>query len=386
MTTSTTETLQTFASAFAAVMALVAAVLVYRMLRNWQQGTPLLSRKDIMSNAGNLGFILWVMFIFALQDALDQMGWHWSLLFLFPILAALPFILLAHQRMKQAQKNAIANPDAKIAVPAVAASAEEKSVSFKINAILIGFVLITIGPILWLAFMTDLSGFNRSGFAFLGGLLAYCAMILVILVYGIAGRWPGSVSMKASIEINATPQQIWNVVRFRNSTGWWKKIVSLVQRLDEPGEVYDIHYFNSDTCGTCSLPRNPDLDGAVTRVEILKSQEPTYLAWRAYPQSMSGAMSDMMAHEDESLTIDALSNGMCRVSADNLAVKPKVWLAALLKLGNPPGQELAALKAHIEGQTADTMYDVGAQRIDAARHAQKFCGCAKGASTAGLFA
>ena len=133
-------------------------------------------------------------------------------------------------------------------------SAEEKRVTFKISALSIGIAVLVAGFVSWLAF----SGPKLEA----GGLIAMIVvstLILALLGLGIAGRWPGRMRTAASVEIAATPRQVFDTLRYAENEPYYRGIVRLVERLPEAGEVFRLHYFNTDACSECGLPKHPDL-------------------------------------------------------------------------------------------------------------------------------
>jgi hypothetical protein len=325
-------------------------------------------------------WVISVLIMVALMDLLEKRGWSTLWAMLLPVLIVIPTIAIYGLKRKKALQGAVANPDAAPVRPP-APSKDEVRVNLVFNAVVIAFGVVTIGPILYLAFWADMKGL-----AVLPYLAAFVVIPFVLLTFTIFGRYPGSISNRAAIEIGAAPQQVWNTVRFRNTTDWWKKIVRSVERTSDPGEWYRVRYFNNDTCGQCCLPRDPASDGRSNLVEILASEEPHRLHFRAYPRGAGGGMENMMDHEDTVLSLEPLEGGRTRVTTVNTAVRPKAWLAFILKIGDPSGEELRTLKGHIEGTTYETIFDVGAKRLDEARHAERFCGCGADAPVAGRFA
>ena len=86
-----------------------------------------------------------------------------------------------------------------------------------------------------------------------------------------------------------------------------------------------------------------------------------------------------MDFEEETFLLRRAATG-CVVSAESVAVRPAMWLALILKIGDPVGEQLRHLKAHMEGEPGDTLYHASNKRIAEARKAPKFCGCEKAAA------
>lgn len=296
-------------------------------------------------------------------------------------LAILPFIALflgltfwlSLRRLGALQKSALNNPDSPVGYVAspLRLSAEEKRVTFKISALSIGIAVLVAGFVSWLAF----SGPKLEA----GGLIAMIVvstLILALLGLGIAGRWPGRMRTAASVEIAATPRQVFDTLRYAENEPYYRGIVRLVERLPEAGEVFRLHYFNTDACSECGLPKHPDSSGAVSRVEILEANAPSFYRLRAFPKGAGTTGASLMDYEEETFSIEAHGSG-CIVSAESVAVRPAMWLALVLKIGDPVGEQLRHLKAHLEGKAGGTLYDAGNERIAEARKAPKFCGCEK---------
>jgi hypothetical protein len=186
------------------------------------------------------------------------------------------------------------------------------------------------------------------------------------------------------MDIAASPEAVWRALRPDAARPPWKKIVRKVEALDGEGKTYRLHYFNNDVCTRCGLPRDPESPGQTCRVEILEDAAPRRLRMRATPEGRADGASMLMQHETSTFDLSSLPDGGTRVTVVNVASKPRTWLALLIKFGDPAGEELRALAAHLEGQPVDNMYATGAQRLDAARHAPAFCGCPAQTPAAGV--
>ena len=350
---------------------------------NYRAGRKLFSRATI---AGQFQNMLWFLALFAmifLPDVFERHGLPSWLGFAVPalMLFTLPMLFIPNQ--KKLRSTAIPNPHANAKIDITAAekfTTEESRVNLKLNALLLAFAVSVVGAICYFSFVMP----PRST-AGLVALLAFVASMAGILTYAIVGRHPGTIEVvPSSIVIDRPLAEIWETVRFRNTTDWWKKIVSRVEKLDQPGEHYKLHYYNDDTCGQCGLPRNPDGGGRANIVEILEIKDMQFMRTRARPMGKKSVVG-MLDYEEESLEFLALDANSTRVTSRSLVSKPKVWLAMVLKLGDPLGEELRTLKAHMEGTTAGTLFEAGAARVAAHRHAENFCGCADGTPVANKF-
>ena len=338
-------------------------------LRNYRAKKPLFEGFNWYLEIGNVAFISMIMFILFSQDYMANRGWNGWWIFLFPLILVLPAMVMGHFSTTRARKSAVANPRA-IVWPTVSASPEEVKVNLKLSLGVILFCVLSIGPITYFAFAETKFSQTVTSLLFF-----HILGILAFLAYAAIGRWPWDISNSASVVINATPQDIWKVFRFRQSTNWWKKIVSRVDSIEGERESYLIHYFNMEPCGQCGLPHNPDSTGRKNRVEIMLTEEPHKLVWRAYPPGTGGFLETMMDYEEECFSLTERPEGGTLVSSTSKAHRPKVWLAAILKIGDPTGEELRTLKAHIEGVETDTLFAIGGKRLEALRRAEKFCGC-----------
>jgi hypothetical protein len=352
---------------------LAGALTIIGFLR-WRRGAPVFQQGDFLKIVENSWFFVFIFLYLPLRDMAERHGLgdlaSFGILLALSMVTMIPLMYLAQRRMKAAQAAAIDNPNAADVATCVPLSSEEKRVGTKVNLGLILFAIVTIGPLVWLAF----SG-SKGGVSIAGWLLFYCTTILGVLVYGMVGRWPGSITLQSIIEIDATPQEIWDTIRYCETDAHYKQIVRRVEKLNEPGDVYLLHYFNNDNCTECGLPNDPDAPGKTNRVEVREAREPEFYLVRSFSQGTGGAMDKMMDYEDESFMIEALPSGGSRVTNRDTVVRPRVWLAALLKLGDPLGEHMRNLKAHMEGAEGDTVWNTGASRIAAQRKSAKFCGC-----------
>jgi hypothetical protein len=352
----------------------------FRIWKNQKAGKPALAMAKWQEAAQNGLWIFGMVLMLPLMDILERHGQSTFWAATIQLIVIVPIIFFSEMLRKRALRNSVANPNA-ASVAAPPPSKEEVRVNLLVNAAVIAFGVVTVGPILYLAFWSE-----ASGLAMFPYVLAFTVIPFALLTFAISGRLPGSITKRSEIEIEAAPQEVWNTIRFRNTTNWWKKIVSSVERTSDPGEWYRLRYFNNDTCAQCGLPRDPGSEGHSNIVEILSSDEPHRLHFRAHPKRAGGAMGTMMDYEETVLTLEALEGGRTRVTSMNTAVRPKAWLAFILKIGDPSGEELRTLKGYLEGKSFDTIFDIGVKRLDEARHAEKFCGCGADAPVAGRFA
>jgi Polyketide cyclase / dehydrase and lipid transport len=287
----------------------------------------------------------------------------------------------AFRRMKRgmaktAAQTGIDNPCA-APIGGVPLSREEKSVTLKMTALVLAACVVVIAPVIALV-LADI----EAGMSGLAGMLAWCLVALGAVTWATVGRWPGKLTLSSTIEIAATPQQVWSTIRYVGEQPYYKGIVRRVEKVDATGETYLLHYYTEDDCSDCGLPKHPDTPGVTSLVEIVEAIEPRVYRLRSWPKTTDPVLKNSMDHEDESFLIEPLVGGRCRVTNTSTLERPRVWLAALLKLGDPLGEHLRNLKAHIEGSPAGTIFETGAARIAAARVAERHCGCGELAKAA----
>ena len=78
------------------------------------------------------------------------------------------------------------------------------------------------------------------------------------IVFAAFGRWPGTVTSRSQIDIQAAPDDVWDAMALTADYPGWKQIYTGIERLDEPGEVYRLSYADDSDCPRCKLPRNPE--------------------------------------------------------------------------------------------------------------------------------
>ena len=207
--------------------------------------------------------------------------------------------------------------------------------------------------------------------------LAVVAVTASVILYAIFGRWPGRVSSKASIDLVASPYTVWDAFALRDDYAGWKKIYNGIERLDERGENYRLHYAEDSDCTRCFLPRNPDHSRWSSRVEILEARRPFLYRQRSSPKGLAGqvAMDEWLDSEDSTMLLEPLAGGGTRLTFRSTVVRPRVWMAFLSKLGRPAKEHLRSLKAHVEGSPDETLFGIAAKRMEAARNAPQRCSC-----------
>jgi hypothetical protein len=262
--------------------------------------------------------------------------------------------------------------------PSLLLSEEEKTVAvYLIIAIAIGVT--ATGLSLALLY----SALPRAGQPPEPGKLEFALAVLFVtssaILFAIFGRWPGRVSSQASVDIAASPNLVWDAFALRDDYPGWKKVYTGIDRLDEPGEVYRLHYAEDAHCTRCSLPRNPDRSRWSSRVEILESRRPSLYRLRSFPKGLSGKgeMDQLLESEDMTMLLDPLAGGGTRVSFKSSVLRPRMWMAFLTMLGRPAREHLRSLKAHLEHTPDQSLFGISAKRMEIARNAPQRCSCAE---------
>ena len=261
--------------------------------------------------------------------------------------------------------------------PPLLLSAEEKTVAvFLLVAIAIGIV--AAGASLALLYWALPSAGQPIDTDKLAIALPVLFLTWFLILFAIFGRWPGHVSSEVSIDIGASPYDVWHAFALRDDYPGWKKIYTGIERLDERGEVYRLHYADDSECTRCSLPRDPDRPRWSSRVEILEARRPSLYRQRSFAKGLPARESEMeqlLDSEDLTMVLQPLGGGGTRLNCTSTVVRPKVWMAFLTMLGRPVKQHLASLKAHLEGTPDETLFGIAAKRMAAARSAPERCAC-----------
>lgn len=263
-------------------------------------------------------------------------------------------------------------------LPPLLLSKEEKTV-FAMAAVAALVALTALGLSLWWLY----SALPRPGqpvdserlvFA-----LALFSAVFFAIVYAIFGRWPGSVTSQARIELRASPEAVWDALALRGDYPGWKKIYTGIERLNEPGEVYRIHYAEDSECLRCLLPKDPDRPLWSARVEIVDARPPSLYLQRVFPKKLSAKdeTEQLLDAEDFATLLEPLAGGGTRVTVGSTVFRPKLWFAVLNLLGRPVREELRSLRAHVDGTRDETLFGIAAKRMDLARTAPRHCRCGK---------
>lgn len=381
------------------LLASVPIVVVFTAALRWRKGEPLLQKGDFRRFIENFGFIFAIFIAMPASEIVERITGSETagLLAYFAafMLFILPPIWIAKRRMDAtAQAHGINNPEGLAAVPSVPQSPEEKRIGWYMIGGMLVVALILMGSALATTFWAldhvrgaeNVTNVTAEPWR-LPVAMAALLLTLAAPLYAVFGRWPGRVSSKGEIEIAATPDQIWDKLKFRAGMEDWKGVYHRIERLDEPGEVYRLHYFADASCTECGLPKHPDDSMISQRVEILEAAEPHIYRTRSFPKgvdSIKGDTAKWLDCEEGCHTITPLPGGGCKVHLECAADQPKIWIALLIKLGGPVKESLGVLKAHLEGGADSTIYQTARDRFAAARLAPRHCGCAKGPATAGL--
>jgi hypothetical protein len=274
--------------------------------------------------------------------------------------------------------NAVSNPESDGREPAckVELAPEDRKIQFRTAAVSIGLALLSIGLVFLTIGMVD--GESQAGMNDTSGLiiiLGIAALMLGGLFWLAKGRWPVPLTLRGEIDIAATPDQVWEMFHYRETDQYYRSIVRRVERLNQPGECYRLHYYNDERCIDCGLHKNPVAPGRTCLVEVNVAKRPSHMVTRSFPFGPTGAADAMMAYETSDMHYEPLPGGHCRVKYVNTVARARSWLALLLKMGDPIGEHLRDLKAHVEGGQGDTIYDRAEREIECARHVPQHCGC-----------
>lgn len=376
------------ASFAAAIVVFVLVSLAFEAFLDWRAKQPLFRRQTHAERLLNWGWLAIIFGVVYLPEEFEKWGIPGWLAFALPV-PLIYFGIRATARKKfdsARQSNARPNPNANPHEDAMTAenfSAEELKVNAKLFGVIIAFGVLSIGLVTYLLPMALKVGEPPNLWG-LSGLLVMTTGLLGILTYCAVGRWPGRLHLRSSVVIQRSLADVWSASQFRDTRQWWNPIVQRVQALPGPGERYMMHYYCDDTCGRCGLPRDPDVPSRAIMVEVLHLEPQKQMHVRSRTVG-SPSVEGMMDHEETLRTFEALGPETTRVSSHNICVRPKVWLALVLKLGDPIGEELRNLKAQLEGKPLGTLFAAAAARIEAHRNAERFCGCEAGAPIAHKF-
>lgn len=251
-------------------------------------------------------------------------------------------------------------------------SQEEKMLASQWQVIGIGgivFAGLALGLIKW-AFVPSANASAGAGAPFVG--LAALGLAILVILYPLLGRWPGRVSHHVSIDLAATPEQVWDALTLRDDYPGWKPIYARIDRLDEPGEVYRLHSLEDSQCLRCGLPRHPDRSRWSMRIETVEARRPALYRQVAVPE---GNVKATLDYEESLHLLEPLADGGTRVTYTSIVTRPKMWLALQLRRGAPGKEHLLSLKAYLEGTPDESLYGFSAKRIAAARAAPQHCAC-----------
>lgn len=261
--------------------------------------------------------------------------------------------------------------------PPILMSEEEKVVSFYlVVAVIIGIFAATSSVALVIRALPKAG--EPLDIGRLGTSLAVMGITWSAILFAIFGRWPGTVSSRASIDVSAGPYEAWNAFALRDDYPGWKRIYTGVERLNEPGEVYCLHYAEDSQCPRCRLPRNPDKSRWLSRVEILEARRPSLYRQRCFPKALSAlhvSTLEFLDSEETMMVVDSLGDGKTRLTFSSVGVRPKMWMAFLMLLDRPAKEHLRSLKAHLEGSPDESLFGVSAKRTELAREAPQYCSC-----------
>lgn len=376
------------ASLAAVLVGITLVSLVIEVLLDWRAKRPLLRQKSIVDRIQDFLWLVLILSVIYLPDEFEKRGLPAWLAFLVPLamIVASTFLFFHRQQRVQQKTNSRPNPNAQPGADSKSAdgfSAEEVKVNARLLGLVVAFGVVSIGLAVFLLPMA-LNTPEAPSMLGLFGMLLLTMGLLAVLTFGIVGRWPGKLHLKSSIIIQRPLAEVWNALQFRETSHWWNPIVKNIQALPGPGENYRMYYLCDDSCAECGLPRDPDVSTRSALIEVLQKQDQKFIHSRARLVG-SPSVEGLMECEENIRQFEALGGEATRVTSHNICVKPKMWLAIVLKLGDPIGEELRTIKGQLEGVPNSSLYFAGAARIAAHRKAEAFCGCARGAPIEGKF-
>jgi hypothetical protein len=282
-----------------------------------------------------------------------------------------------------AQAHGIDNPNSTAALPAVPPSNEEKRINRYLVIGMLAFLAIVIGMVTaTMSWSLEPLRENAQPEAWQWRSAVALVVLLTLMalpILAMIGRWPGELRVQGEIEIKSSAADIWSSLAYRPGMQHWKGIYRLIERVDGSTETYLLHMYSDANCTECGLPKHPDAPGLHQQVDVIEAREPDLYHVRSFPKGrdlLKGEAANWIDFEENCYTISALPDGAAKVSLDIRVQRPKLWMAALLKLGGPVTQSLTSLKNHLEGRDDDTLFATARARIAAARLAPRHCGCA----------
>lgn len=367
-----------------AIAAFVVFGLLLHLFRQHRAKQPFWQRPRLGALLSDNFLLIVIIWLFAVEPILERRGvpgWFSTvcLLVVILVIGLLPLRHLQRDVAEKAALHGVDNPDG-VTVPPVPLSRDEKRLQSKILIALIGVTIAVLALTFAVVQPFTASG-NPSGGEGEGSLLGFLLIIgslIGVPAFAIFGRWPWPVSRRAEIEIDATPQQVWNAIVYRDGMDHYRGIHSRIEKVEATVPTWRLHYQSDGNCGECGLPKHPDAGGITSLVQVLEADEPQRYVIRSAPKGLSadkGDAANWLDCEEESFDLAPLPGGRCRVASATTAQRPKVWLAVLIRVGDPLGEQLRDLKAFLEGREEDTLYAAARARFAAARNAPRHCGC-----------
>lgn len=357
---------------------------IVHLLSRWR------TKESLWRHGDGAEFATWSMFAMVLslgpiKNLLERRGLpEWlsvvGLILLIFIVAGSAMRAMARQRMLN-RVLAVDNPDSdgREMTCAVDLAPEDRKMRVRVNGAALAGGVLMVGTLIVAVWLLRGSGISGAGM-----IVLLTLAMLGFLTWLIKGRWPLPLTLTGEIQIDATPEQVWQLYHYRDTHDYYRSIVRRVEALDRPVETWRLHYYNDERCTDCGLHKNPVAPGRTCLVEVLEADRPGHMVTRSIPYLQSGELDPMMDHELSDMHYVALPDGGCRVMYVNTVARPRTWLALLLKMGDPIGEHLRDLKAHVEGGQGDTIYDRAERELDCARHVPQHCGCPPAMSGAPL--
>jgi hypothetical protein len=210
------------------------------------------------------------------------------------------------------------------------------------------------------------------------GAIGVCLGVPLLILLG---RYPGRITQSGTIEIAAPLDRVWQLgATLETDTPWHPQIIR-IRRLAGVDERYEAQFRDLVDCMRCAWPKAPDHvahSAELTIIEQTEQLSETVLvrpAMQPRPWYMRGLMAEMLTTR----TFEAIPQGT-RVTSRTSTVRPKLFVALGLMVGNVAQAALGELKAACEDTAPSSEMAALRARLQAIETSPKHCGC-DGAAT-----
>lgn len=215
-------------------------------------------------------------------------------------------------------------------------------------------------------------------FEFVGGFgLFVVAIVLGIPLLIVFGRYPGTITQRASVLIHAPAEAVWDKLVTREDFDHWYPQIVRIERLPGNGERYACHMRTLTDCPTCSLPYPPDYGDHIAEMTVLEREVGRHEVTRVVPPDHGPWLLRGLIRELVSARTMTPTAAGVRVDGLTSIVRPKLFLAATLPFANAVRHSLEAMKAEIEDTEPPAAIKQMRAQIAEARASRNFCGCKK---------